>query len=487
MNAAFQETTTSLTWPYSLVKKVGEGGTAEVWEGLHLGLGRRVAVKFLKPECLNRGNARRRFLAEARALACVDSSYVVSVCDIGETPDGAPFMIMELLNGATLRSQLAAQGALAPVHALQLLTDAAFGVAAIHAAGFVHRDLKPENLFVNRRNNEGETCKVLDLGLAKHHTGENLTRDGALVGTVRYMAPEQARGEATDPRTDIYALGLVLYELITGRPFIDEETEPAQLFRIMNPPAPLQAQLASMPAPLIEVLARALAPEPRARWATAAELAERLRRVGDSLRLVSIPKLLPSSVLQANVSPAADTAIENEALLASGEQSANARSVPDATAFRPGGPKRTRLLSLGLALVGLGGAAWTALQTAQLGPSTQQIPPTALVPVPAASALPDATALSQQPLHQTTEIPRPTTSAGVAPSPLAGAPRTMRRSTVRPLPAGAVTGNRNSSVIQRLPVLQKAPQTQRIEPIPVSASTAQRLRYSEENPYELSR
>jgi serine/threonine protein kinase len=265
---------------YALLECLGQGSTGEVWSAVHLALDRPVAIKFLKPECLNQGNTRRRLLAEARALAAVASQHVVGVLDLGETASGIPFMVMERLLGSNLRDLLKANQGLPLRQAVALLLGAAEGVHAAHATGVVHRDLKPENLFVCQSPDGQWLCKILDFGVAKHATGDNLTQEGALIGTVRYMAPEQARGESVDARTDVYALGLILYEAIAGRSWFEGKANTELLFQIMNPAGPDSRQpMLEIPTALRGVIMRTLATNPDQRFQSAREFAEGLRAV----------------------------------------------------------------------------------------------------------------------------------------------------------------------------------------------------------------
>lgn len=218
---------------YTVERKLGSGGMAEVWECFHHGLGRRVAIKVLRSTYSDSEAGRARFFAEAKALASIDSEYVVRILDCGEAEGQFHYIVMERLAGLTLRELLDRRGPLPESAALWIAIDACHGVAAAHRAGLIHRDIKPGNLFVTSLDDRDPRCKVLDFGIAKG-IGETPTRDGSLVGTVSYMAPEQARSEPSGTATDVYALGVVLFEAITGVPFVDGVSEEAQLFRILN-------------------------------------------------------------------------------------------------------------------------------------------------------------------------------------------------------------------------------------------------------------
>lgn len=180
---------------YRLVKKLGEGAVGEVFEAEHCSLGHAVAVKVLHTHLLSRARTRQRFQSEARALARIDSEYVVRVLDYGTLDDGRPFTVMELLKGVDMRALLAYEHRVSIARGVRLVQDACRGLAAAHAAGFIHRDLKPENLFVARRPDGSERCKVIDFGVAREVNASPVTAEGTLVGTTRYMTPEQVRGQ----------------------------------------------------------------------------------------------------------------------------------------------------------------------------------------------------------------------------------------------------------------------------------------------------
>src|SRR5271163_653129 len=207
--------------PYEIVSPLGAGGMGEVYRAKDTRLGRDVALKIL-PESFARDAERlRRFEQEARAVAALNHPNILAVFDIGEQ-NGSPFLVSELLEGETLRGVLD-RGAVPQRKTIEYGVQIAHGLAAAHEKGIVHRDLKPENIFITK----DARIKILDFGLAKLAqkpgadsgditlTSEH-TAAGVVMGTASYMAPEQVRGEATDPRTDIFAFGAVLYEMLSG-------------------------------------------------------------------------------------------------------------------------------------------------------------------------------------------------------------------------------------------------------------------------------
>ena len=203
---------------YEIVSILGSGAMGEVYKARDPRLSRDVAIKILPPSVASDHQWRERFEREARAIAALSHPHVLAVFDVGS--DDVPYLVTELLEGETLRAVLE-RGAISLPRALEIARQFLSGLAAAHARGIVHRDLKPENLFVTR---EG-AVKILDFGLAKAtplvgdaaDTTANATAVGLVLGTVGYMAPEQARGQSADTRADIFAAGAILYELVSGR------------------------------------------------------------------------------------------------------------------------------------------------------------------------------------------------------------------------------------------------------------------------------
>jgi len=259
---------------YQLMDVVGAGGMAEVYAAEHLRLGRRFAVKLprsnLSPKALE------RFQREVRAMALIDSDFVVRVSDCGEAEDGTPYLVMDLLKGEDLRALLERDGPLPIRRAASLIWEACQGVAAVHQAGLVHRDIKPENLFIAKRSTGEDWCKVLDFGIAKTDFSGS-TVEGIVIGTVRYMAPEQLENAATaDVRADIYALGAVLYESLCGDPPHAAASVQELMFKIMNESAVRLDAKSSVPAALADVVERALSRLPENRFKDVQEFAAAL-------------------------------------------------------------------------------------------------------------------------------------------------------------------------------------------------------------------
>ena len=275
--------------PYEILSTLGAGGMGEVYRARDTRLGRDVAVKVLPSSFSADTDRLHRFELEARAAAALSHPNILAVHDIG-TERGAPFIVSELLEGQTLRDRLAA-GPLPVRKAVAYAVAIARGLAAAHEKGITHRDLKPENLFITT----DDRVKILDFGLAKLtsdtsavaasalQTVRPLTEVGHVLGTVGYMAPEQVRGLAVDPRADLFALGTILYEMVSGRRAFHRDTAPETMTAILNDhPPDLIATDRSIPPGLARIVDRCLEKSPSARFQTASDLAFALEALSDA-------------------------------------------------------------------------------------------------------------------------------------------------------------------------------------------------------------
>jgi serine/threonine protein kinase len=263
---------------YRLRRPIARGGMAEVWEATDDILGRPVAVKVLLPQLAVDQSFLERFRREAIAAARLAHPNVVATFDTG-VDDGVAYIVMELVHGRTLHQVLAAQGALNPHRAVRIAVQVAAALDYAHQHGVVHRDVKPANILIN----EDERVKVADFGIAKAAAApgsegkpwasQDLTQSGAVVGTAKYLSPEQVNGEAVDGRADIYALGIVLYEMLCGRPPFDGESDVAVALQHTSatPLGPRQIR-AGIPRSLELVVLKCLAKSPNDRYASAADL-----------------------------------------------------------------------------------------------------------------------------------------------------------------------------------------------------------------------
>jgi len=262
---------------YRVTGALGEGGMGVVYAAEHVLLGRPAAVKLLLPELSSKQEIVQRFFNEARAATAIRHPGIVEIYDFGWTPEGSAFIVMELLQGETLRARRGA--AQLPWNAALAITRQIAGaLGAAHAKGIVHRDLKPDNIFLvsDPEVPGGERIKLLDFGIAKladSSSGHNMTRTGAVIGTPTYMAPEQCRGVAIDSRADLYSLGCILFELCSGQPPFVGEGEGDVLAAHIHVPAPsLVSRVAGLPTEVDRLAHRLLAKPPAERVQTAEEV-----------------------------------------------------------------------------------------------------------------------------------------------------------------------------------------------------------------------
>ena len=260
---------------YRILEKLGEGGMGVVYKAEDTALQRIVALKFLPPEMTRDAEAKQRFLHEARAAAALDHSNICTVHEINETPAGEVYLVMACYDGETLREKVA-RGPLPLAEAVGLALQAGEGLAEAHAHGIVHRDVKPANLFVAAKGQ----VKILDFGLAKLAGASVLTKSGSTLGTAAYLSPEQARGEAVDARSDIWSLGVVLYELVAGRTPFQGDYAQAVMYGILNEnPRLLTGVRTGVPPELERIVNKCLAKDPAERYPHAEDLLVDLRRV----------------------------------------------------------------------------------------------------------------------------------------------------------------------------------------------------------------
>ena len=261
---------------YVIERPLGRGGMAQVYEGRDSVLGRTVAIKVLAAQYAGDQAFVARFRREARAAAALNHPGVVSVFDTG-SEDSVHYIVMERVDGRTLADVLAEEGPLPPARAAEIAASAADALAFAHEAGLVHRDVKPGNIMITRDG----SVKVMDFGIARAVSADSVTQTAAVFGTASYFSPEQARGERVDHRSDIYSLGVVLYEMLAGRtPFRGESPVAVAFKHVSDEPPPLRAVAPGVSSALEGVAMRALAKDPADRWGSAALMARDLRRAG---------------------------------------------------------------------------------------------------------------------------------------------------------------------------------------------------------------
>jgi serine/threonine-protein kinase len=274
---------------YVAVSLLGEGGMGAVYLAEHPDIGRKVAVKVLRAEFSRDEQLLGRFLNEARAANAIRHPNIIEILDSGTTDNGMPYLVMELLEGESLSARLKRLGPLSLGDALEFAYQTASAVGAAHKKGIVHRDLKPDNLFIVPDENDPsrQRIKVLDFGIAKLQGPPRMgdavkTRTGTLMGTPVYMSPEQCLGtREVDQRTDIYSLGVIVYEMICGQPpFYSEGFGELVNMHLNAAPPPLRQRVPAVPAPVEGLVLRALSKKPDERFADMAQMQAAIKAAG---------------------------------------------------------------------------------------------------------------------------------------------------------------------------------------------------------------
>ena len=420
---------------FAIVDVLGVGGFGAVYRAIQSPVGRHVAVKIIHPQNDTQGHLRTRFFREAKVVSRLSDSATVTLYDYGEGSDGQLYMVFELIEGRPLGAVLRG-GRLSPDRVPPLLIQILGALAEAHRIGCVHRDLKPGNIMIARGTLGDETAKVLDFGIAKVGRGETPdpslelsmeTREGVVLGTPKFMSPEQARGQEVDSRSDLYSLGCVAYAMLAGRPPFDGGSAVDILMAHVGlAPTPFAPALGVPPA-LEAIVLRALAKDPAARFQTAEDMARALLDlVGGgrtSERMAAVPP------------PAPPLAQPQEPERTSQQMRGELPSVPVApTARRPVG----MAVAAAAIVVGAGVAAWSFLNAGTTPAPTHApiptppIPESAPVPAPPSSAppLPSAQVVTDPrpgPPATLPEVPQrigPPPGSGDRPAKAANVPRT---------------------------------------------------------------
>jgi eukaryotic-like serine/threonine-protein kinase len=254
---------------YRVERLIGKGGMGAVYEASHLRLTRSFAIKVLAPHLAQHPEAVARFRQEAEIASSLGHPHILQVIDFNYTPDGQPYLIMDLLDGENLGKRLQRQRPLGLGPAITIFEQTASALQAVHDRGIVHRDLKPANIFLSPDGRTDTFVRVLDFGISKVLGSEGMTKANAILGTAYYMSPEQASGQSAlvDARCDIYSLGVIVFEMIAGRPPFIAEDMRAMLRQIVHKAPPTLRSLGSgAPVELDDVIRRALEKSPAARW-----------------------------------------------------------------------------------------------------------------------------------------------------------------------------------------------------------------------------
>ena len=276
---------------YRVEERVGAGGMGTVYRARHLLMDRPVAIKFLNQRLVEDEAARSRFLTEARAAVKLRHPNAVSVTDFGQTSEGCVYIVMELLEGRTLREILSREAPIETARAISIMLQTSDAVAAAHDAGIIHRDLKPSNILVTQCADQPAIVKVLDFGIATFSADDDEdatmpAQTNSVIGTPRYMSPEQHNGTELTPATDVYSLGVILYEMLTGTvPF--SGSTPAEIAEkhVNNPPHSPRAIIAAIPEEVAQIVLHALEKQPSDRPANAGEFGHELLDTAERLGL----------------------------------------------------------------------------------------------------------------------------------------------------------------------------------------------------------
>ncbi|AKJ00620.1 serine/threonine protein kinase [Archangium gephyra] len=272
---------------YVVRRRIGAGGMGVVYEGEHPVIGRKVAIKIIRPDS-SEGIRSRDLVGEARAVSAIRHRGIIDIFGFGTLPGIGQYLVMEYLNGRPLDEVILDRAPMPPSEAIRLILEVLGALSAAHAVGVIHRDLKPGNIFVVLESNGTEYVKVLDFGLAKQGATPNgatpQTRASMIVGTPEYMAPEQACGQPVSPRTDLYAVGIILFEMLTGRlPFRGDSPMHVAIQQVQaQPPAPASL-VDGLPPELDELVLRLLSKEPEQRPASAEAVARELKTIAKAL------------------------------------------------------------------------------------------------------------------------------------------------------------------------------------------------------------
>lgn len=371
---------------YHVERILGVGSMGIVYQCRHTVLDTTVALKIIRPDLAKDMESVSRFVTEAKAASAIGSKHIVQVHDFGNLPDGATYIVMEHLEGVTLGEALDKQAdGLTIDQTLQIGIQIAEAVATAHAAGVVHRDLKPDNVFLLTRE-DGLFVKILDFGIAKILSGsQKLTQAGSVMGTPHYMSPEQATGARTDERTDIYSVGIMLYEMLCGKVPFDAENPLAVIsMQVTDPPVPLRKRMPAhrtLPQGLEAVVHKCLEKDPVERFASMSDVQAALERIAlGGVPLVAPPSRKTNSAEESATEELADT---------------------DFKALRAGA-RRKRWFGRLLVLAGLGGVGYAGAHYAPrfLDVPAAKDPALAAQPKPVAPPLPSASA----PAVETTKV-----------------------------------------------------------------------------------
>ena len=435
-----------LAGKYRVDRVLGVGGMGVVVAATHLQLDQKVALKFMLPQGLQHPGLVERFSREARAAVRLKSDHVARVLDVGTLASGSPYMVMEYLEGRDLGDVVESQGPMAVPAAVDCVLQACDAVAEAHALGIVHRDLKPRNLFLTGRNDGRALVKVLDFGISKHKTGSDLslTRTTEIIGSPNYMSPEQLKSsKGADERSDIWALGVILYELLTGQvPFLAESVTQLTAMVLTENPRSIEQLRPDVPRALALVVACCLEKDPARRYPSVAHLAA-------ALEPFAPPDTRDLAARIARIAGASSGTLPSHLGGSSGTRVAVAGSTAASwsgkTELAQGPGKKIAAVAAILAAVAMAGGIAVFLAVRPHRPRAADIQPAPSVAVGAATPSAEASATAPAAASTTvtlTPAPSAPASAVTATSATASAPggaKPPARGTIAPAAATATT------------------------------------------------
>ncbi|MEX2180023.1 MAG: serine/threonine-protein kinase [Gemmatimonadaceae bacterium] len=386
---------------YNVLKKLGEGGMGTVYLAEHIKMGRKSAVKVMNPDMVHDADAISRFNREAANASRINHPNVAAVYDFGETSEGLIYLAMEFIEGPSLTKVIEDAGALPPSRAAEITRQASEALAVAHDMGIVHRDLKPDNIMLAKGRDGEDVVKVVDFGIAKaaNNEAQKVTKTGLVVGTPEYMSPEQLAGDKLDGRSDTYSLGLVAFNMMTGKlPFPAETVQESMIMRLMERPRQLAEMKADVAwtAEVQAVLDKALERNVAERYQTASEFGRALSKAVESM-----PSEELTDAFTAVMSPVKAAATVAEPKPATPGKAVPPTRVnpatPQSAPVVPAAKSRTKMLvAAGIILVAVigGGAVWTKFIDAagnpngvEQGDTTQPVTPRSATPALSASEL----------------------------------------------------------------------------------------------------
>ena len=330
---------------YRIESLLGKGGIGVVYQATHIHIDTKFAVKILNPDLVANQSAIERFRREAKAAGRIHHPNAVQVTDFGVTAEKIVYLVMELVNGRSLRDLLCEKGTLDYRYAIGLIQQVCAAVEAAHESGIIHRDLKPDNIMI-KEEGQAEVVKVLDFGIAKlkeqipsSGARQTLTREGTIIGTPEYMSPEQCRGQKLDSRSDIYSIGVILYEILCGNPpFMADSPLEVVVKHLSAKTRPLCEMCPTVPEPIERVVMRALEKDPAQRPASAARLSDELQAALKAVRSGYTTGFIDAP-LAAELFPGADPAAGRGPALGEDQLSGDETSIDSAAEPLPGHPE----------------------------------------------------------------------------------------------------------------------------------------------------